>query len=42
MLEDTVLNSIEKQRIVLNETSDKVDSLSIKVKTIENHLPVMV
>ena len=42
MLEDTVLTSMEKQRLVVNETSDKVDYLQHKVLTIENHLPIMV
>ena len=27
MMEDTVLTSLEKQRLVINETTDKVDYL---------------
>lgn len=42
MMEDTVLTSLEKQRLVVNETSDKVDYLQSKVITIEKHLPVMI
>ena len=38
MMEDTVLTSLEKQRLVVNETSDKVDYLQSKVITIEKHL----
>lgn len=41
-MEDTVLTSLEKQRLVVNETSDKVDYLQSKVITIEKHLPVMI
>ena len=42
IMEDSILTSLEKQRLVLNETSDKVDYLQSKVLTIENHLPVMI
>ena len=37
-----MLTSLEKQRLVVNETSDKVDYLQSKVITIEKHLPVMI
>ena len=33
---------MEKQRLVVNETSDKVDFLQSKLLTIEKHLPVMI
>ena len=42
MLEDQVLTTMEKQRLIVNETSDKVDYLQQKVLTNENHLPMMV
>ena len=37
-----MLNQVEKQRLVVNETSDKVDFLQSKLLTIEKHLPVMI
>ena len=42
MMEDTVLTQLEKQRLVVNETSDKVDYLQSKMLTIEKNLPVMI
>ena len=42
LLEDQVLQQVEKQRLVVNETSDKVDFLQSKLLTIERHLPVMI
>lgn len=37
-----MLTSMEKQRLVVNENSDKVDYITQKINTIEGHLPVMV
>ena len=37
-----MLTSLEKQRLVVNETSDKVDYLQSKVIPIEKPLPVMI
>lgn len=42
VLEDTVLAQIEKQRIVVSETSDRIEAQKIKLSTIEAHLPVMI
>ena len=42
LLEDQVLHQLEKQRIVVNEASDKVDFVQQKVVTIEKHLPIMI
>ena len=36
------MTSMEKQRLVVNETSDKADYLQLKVHTIEKNLPTMV
>ena len=37
-----MLTQLEKQRLVVAETSDKVDYLHSKVQTTERHLPVMI
>ena len=42
LMEDQVLHQLEKQRIVVNEASDKVDFVQSKVVTIEKHLPIMI
>ena len=42
LLEDRVLVQMEKERIIVNETADKVDTVQQKVATIERHLPVMI
>lgn len=42
LLDEKVLLGQEKQRLVVNETSDKVDYLQSKVLTIEKHLPTMI
>ena len=42
LLEDRVLLQMEKERVIVNETADKVDTVQQKVATIERHLPVMI
>ena len=42
LLEDRVLPQMEKERIIVNETADKADTVQQKVATIERHLPVMI
>ena len=42
LVDEKVLPQIEKQRLVVNENSDKVDYLQSKLLTIERHLPVMI
>ena len=42
LVEDRVLVQMEKERIIVNETADKVDTVQQKVATIERHLPVMI
>ena len=42
LLEDRVLLQMEKERVIVNETADKVDAVQQKVATIERHLPVMI
>ena len=42
LLEDRGLVQMEKERIIVNETADKVDTVQQKVATIERHLPVMI
>ena len=42
LLEDKLILAQEKQRIIVNETSDKVDYLQSKLLTIETNLPVMI
>lgn len=37
-----MLQQVEKQRLMVNESSDKVDFLQSKLLTIEKHLPVMI
>ena len=41
-MEDQVLGQMEKQRLTVNETADKVDFLQTKILTIEKHLPTMI
>ena len=42
LLEERVLPQMEKERIIVNETADKADTVQQKVATIERHLPVMI
>ena len=42
LVEDRVLLQMEKERVIVNETADKVDTVQQKVATIERHLPVMI
>ena len=37
-----MLVNVEKQRLIVNESSDKVQYLTQKVNTIERHLPTMI
>ena len=41
-MDEQVVKQIERQRLVVNETSEKCDFLQSKVLTIEKHLPVMI
>lgn len=42
MLEEQLLVQFEKQRLVVNESSDKVQYLTQKVNTLDRHLPIMI
>ena len=41
-MDEQVLYQIEKQRLTLNEATNKVDFLQSKLLTIEKHLPMMI
>jgi hypothetical protein len=41
-MDDQVIFQIEKQRLTLNEATNKVDFLQSKLMTIEKHLPMMI
>ena len=42
LIEDQVLTTLDKQRIIVNENTDKTDAVQQKMFTIESHLPVMI
>ena len=42
LLEDQVLPTLDKQRLVVNEAADKSDMMQSKINMIERHLPMMI